>query len=61
MGLKKDINSLDTEEEKSQHNDSSLIELKDLENKKEIESQPLEISKVNNKENGIKSDTTPND
>ena len=47
MALKKDSNSLDSEQEKSQNADASLFELKNLENKKEIESQPLEVSKGN--------------
>ena len=47
MALKKDSNSLGSEKEKSQNEDASLLELKDLENKKEIESQPLEVSKEN--------------
>jgi len=44
MALKKDSNSLDSEQEKSQNEDASLLELKNLENKKEIESQQLEVS-----------------
>ena len=51
MALKKDINSLGSEKEKSQNEDVSLIELKDLENKKEIDSQPLEVSRGNDNEN----------
>ena len=47
MALKKDSNSLGSEQEKSKKEDASLIELKHLENKKEIESQPLEVSKGN--------------
>ena len=53
MALKKDSNSLDSEQEKSQYEDSSLLELKNLENKKEIESQALEVSKGNDNENGF--------
>ena len=53
MALKKESNSLDSEQEKSQNEDASLLELKNLENKKEIESQPLEVSKVNDNENGF--------
>ena len=48
MDLKKD-----SEQEKSQNEDTSLLELKNLENKKEIESQPLEVSKENDNENGF--------
>ena len=51
MALKKDSNSLDSEQEKSQHEEASLLELNNLENKKEIESQPLEVSKGNGNEN----------
>ena len=51
MALKKDSNSLGSEKEKSQNEDVSLIELKDLENKKEIDSQPLEVSRGNDNEN----------
>ena len=50
MALKKDSNSLDIKQEKSQNEDASLLELKNLENKKEIESQPLEVSKGNDNE-----------
>ena len=46
MNLKKDSNSLGSEQEKSQNEDSSLLDFKNLENKKEIESQLLEVSKV---------------
>ena len=53
MALKKEINSLDSEEGKFQNEDSSLLDLKNLENKKEIESQPLEVSKGNDNENGF--------
>ena len=54
MALKKDSNSLGSEQEKSQNEDASLLELKNLENKKEIKSQPLEVSKGNdNNENGF--------
>ena len=51
MALKKDSNSLGSEQEKSQNEDTALLELKNLENKKEIESQPLELSKGNDNEN----------
>ena len=40
MALKKDSKSLDNFQEKSQNEDPSLLELKKLENKNEIESQP---------------------
>ena len=53
MALKKDSNSLGSEKEKSQNVDASLLELKNLENKKEIESQPFEVSKGNDNENGF--------
>ena len=53
MALKKDSNSFDSEREKSQYEDTSFLELKNLENKKEIESQTLEVSKGNNNENGF--------
>ena len=43
MALKKDSNSLGSEQEKSQNEDSYLLEFKNLDNKKEIESQPLEV------------------
>ena len=53
MALKKDSNSLHGEQEKSQNEDASLLELKNLENKKEIESKPLEVLKGNDNENGF--------
>ena len=53
MALKKNSNSLDSEQEKSQNEDASMLELKNLEKKKEIESQPLEVSKGNDNENGF--------
>ena len=53
MALKKDSKSLGSEQEKSQNEVSSLLELKNLENKKEIESHPLEVSEENDKENGF--------
>jgi len=53
MALKKDSNSFVSDQEKSQNEDASLLELKNLENKKEIESQPLEVSKENDNENGF--------
>ena len=46
MALKKDSKSLGSEQEKFQNEDSSLIEFKNLENKKEIESQLLELSLI---------------
>ena len=48
MVLKKDSHCLDSEHEKSQNEEASL-----LENKKGIESQSLEASKGNNNENGF--------
>ena len=53
MALKKDNNSLGSEQEKSQNEDYSLLEFKNLDNKKEIESQLLEVSKVDDNENGF--------
>ena len=53
MVLKKDSKSLDNFQENSQNEDPSLLELKKLENKNEIESQPLEVSKGNDSENGF--------
>ena len=47
MALKKDINSLGSDQEKPQNEDSSILEFKHLDNKKEIEPQPLEVSKGN--------------
>ena len=47
MALKKDSNSIGSDQEKSQNEDTSLLELKNLENKKEIQSEPREISKGN--------------
>ena len=52
MALKKENNSLGSDQEKSQNEDASLLELKNLE-KKEIESQLLEVSKGDDKENGF--------
>ena len=51
MALKKDSKSFDNENEKSQNENASLTELKNLEKNKEIEFQKLEISKDN--ENGF--------
>ena len=53
MALKKAINSFGSEQEKSQNEDSSLLEFKNFDNKKEIESQLLEVSKGNDNENGF--------
>jgi len=53
MALKKDSNSLGSDQEKSQNEDSSLLEFKNLENKKEIESQLLEVSKEDDNETGF--------
>ena len=51
MALRKDSNSLDSEQEKFQNDDASLLKLKNLENKNEIASQPFEVSKGNENEN----------
>ncbi len=53
MALKKDSNSIGSEQKKSHNQDATLLELKNLENKKEIESQPSEVSKGNDNENGF--------
>ncbi len=53
MAFKKDNNSLGSEQEKSQNQDSSLIEFKNLDNNKEIQSQLLEVSKGDDNENGF--------
>ena len=54
MAFKKDINPFDSAQEKSQNEEeASLLELKKLENKKEIESLPLEVSQENDSENGF--------
>ena len=53
MALKKNNNYLDSEQEKTQNEDDSLLEIKDLENKTQIESQQLEVSKGNNNDNGF--------
>jgi len=53
MALKKDSNSLGSEQEKFQNEDSSLLEFKNLDNKNEIESQLLEVSKGDDNENGF--------
>ena len=53
MALKKDSKSLSSEQGKSKNEDTSLIELNNLENKKEIESQPCEVSKENDNKNGF--------
>ena len=53
MVLKKDSNFLGNEKEKSQNENASLIELKNFEKNKEIESQKLEVSKDNDNENGF--------
>ena len=53
MALKKDSNKFSSEQEKSQNEDAALLELNNLENKKKIESQPLEVSKGNANENGF--------
>ena len=43
MALRKDINSLGSDQEKFQNEDYSLLEFKNLDNKKEIEPQLLEV------------------
>ena len=53
MTLKKDRYSFDNGDEKFQKEDVSNLESKNIENRKEVESQPLEASKVNNDENGF--------
>jgi len=53
MAFKKENNSLGSEQEKSQNEDSSLLETKNLDNKKEVESQLLEVSKGDDNENGF--------
>ena len=53
MALKKDSNYLGNEHEKAHNEDSSLLDFKNLENEKEIESQPLEVSKGDDNENGF--------
>ena len=53
MNLKKDSNSLGSEQEKSHNEDSSPLEFKNLDNKKEVESQLLEVSKGDDNENGF--------
>ena len=45
MALKKDSNSVDSEQEKSQNEENPLLDLKNLENKKEIESPRLDVWK----------------
>ena len=54
MDLKKDSNSLDSEQDKSQNEDVPLLELENIENienKTETESQPLKVSKGNDNDN----------
>ena len=53
MTLKKESKTLGNENEKSQNENASLIDLKNLEKNKEIESQKLEVSKDNDNENGF--------
>ena len=53
MTLKKDSKLSDSKQEKSQNEDASLLEFKNLENKKDIESQQLEVSKEDDNENGF--------
>ena len=51
MALKKESNSHGSERDKSQNENASLIELKNLEKNKEIKSQKLEVSKDNDNDN----------
>jgi len=54
MDFKKDSNSLDSEQDKSQNEDVPLLELENIENienKTETESQPLKVSKGNDNDN----------
>ena len=53
MALKKDSNSLSSKQENSQNEDSSQLEIKNIDNKKEIQSQLLEVSKSDDNENGF--------
>ena len=53
MALKKDINSLNSEQKKSQNEVNSLLDSKNLGNETEIESQQFEVSKENENENGF--------
>ena len=53
MASKKDSESLGSEQEKSQNEDPSLLDFKNLEKKKEIESQALEVSKGNHNDDGF--------
>jgi len=51
MALKKDSDSLGSKQEKFQDEDSSLLEFKNLDNKKETDFQPLDVSKGDENEN----------
>ena len=53
MVLKKDSNSLGSEKEKSHNEDSSIVELNNLENNTEIKSQQLDVLKGNDNEDGF--------
>jgi len=53
MTFKKDSNSIGSEQEKSKNEDVPLLKLNNSENKIEIESQLLEVSKENDNENGF--------
>ena len=53
MALKKDSKSVGSEQENSQNEDAYPFDLKNIENKNEIESQPFEVSKGNDNENGF--------
>ena len=52
MTLKKDSQSLGSDHEKSQNEEPSLLDFKNLDNEKEIESQLFEVSKWDENENG---------
>ena len=53
MAKKKDGNSVYNGKENSQKDHVSSLELNNLENKKDIESQPLEVSKGHDNESGF--------
>ena len=53
MTLKKDSKSLGSDQEKSQNEEPSLLDFKNLDNNKEIKSQLLEVSKGDDNENGF--------
>ena len=53
MALEKDSKSVNSEQEISHNEYASLLELKNLKNKNEIESQLLEVSKGDDNQNGF--------